>query len=181
MLFVACGCLQDPGRVAEVVCGLMESKLGGRFGSTTLRLDGGEGDLPSGPRAKKEQPKALGLLRMEGASVRLPGHELFEGPGSTVIGFMPSGPHTVSVDDDEVSAEHLRVFLEDGRWYAQGLSSTNGTVLVSGADGAETLIEPPRSGRIPSPTYPPVRIDVGDVLRLGSRTSFLVVLGAKQP
>lgn len=116
---------------------------GGRFGSTTLRLDGGEGDVPSEPRAKKE--------------------------------------HTVSVDDDEVSAEHLLVFLEDGLWYAQGLSSTNGTVLVSGADGAETLIEPPRSGRVPSSTYPPVRIDVGDVLRLGSRTSFLVVLGAKQP
>ena len=181
MLFIACGCLQDPGRAAEVVCGLMESKLGGRFGSTTLRLDGGEGDLPSGPRAKKEQPKALGLLRIEGASVRLPGHELFEGPGSTVIGFMPSGPHTVCVDDDEVSAEHLRVFLEDGCWYAQGLSSTNGTVLVSGADGAETLIEPPRSGRTPGSAYPPVRIDVGDVLCLGSRTSFLVVLGAKQP
>ena len=94
---------------------------------------------------------------------------------------MPGGPHTVSVDDDEVSAEHLRLFLEDGRWYARGLSSTNGTALVSGADGAETLIEPPRSGRVPSFTYPPVRIDVGDVLRLGSRTSFLVVLGAKQP
>ena len=181
MLFVACGCFQDPGRAAEVVGGFIESKLGGHFGSTTLRLDGCEGDVPCEPRAKKEQPKALGLLRMEGASVRLPGHELFEGPGGTVIGFMPSGPHTVSVDDDEVSAEHLRLFLEDGRWYAQGLSSTNGTVLVSGADGAETLIEPPRSERTPGSTYLPVRIDVGDVLRLGSRTSFLVVLGAKQP
>ena len=55
---------------------------GGRFGSTTLRLDGGEGDVPSEPRAKKE--------------------------------------HTVSVDDDEVSAEHLRVFLEDGHWVCPG-------------------------------------------------------------
>lgn len=185
MLFVACGCLQDPGRAARLVGDFMEKKLGGRFGATTLRLDGeDEGDgsaAPVDPAAKKDAApaKALGLLRMEGTSVRLPGHELYEGPGGTVIGFMPGGAHTVSVDDDEVSAEHLRVFLEDGNWYAEGLGSTNGTVLVSGANGAETPVEPPRSEREPGRAYPPVRIDVGDVLRLGSRTAFLVVLGAK--
>ena len=42
MLFVACGCFQDPGRAAEVVGGFIESKLGGtsarpRCGSTGAR------------------------------------------------------------------------------------------------------------------------------------------------
>ena len=54
--------------------------------------------------------------------------------------------------DIDVSRKHLRIFEDGSAWHAQGLGSTNGTTLISGADKSITEIEPQGSA---NKKYPP--------------------------
>ena len=76
----------------------------------------------------------------------------------------------------DASREHLRIWLQGEHWYAQGLGSTNGTVLESGAGDGDIVIEPPRDQREPGKIYPPVEIENSDRLHLGLYTTFLVIV-----
>ena len=92
-----------------------------------------------------------------------------------VDGLSWNSPSITDVGAD-ASREHLRIWLEGGRWYAQGLGSTNGTVLESGAGDGDIVIEPPRDQREPGKIYPPVEIENSDRLHLGLYTTFLVIV-----
>ena len=160
MLFVVAGCLQDPTRAAELVEDFLERCMGGHFSSTTLRLDNGKNDYASVTSPVDSASTTLGLILREG----------------TVIGYLPTGTNVIGAPDGCVSARHLRIWCEGGRWYAQGLGSTAGTVLKRGAEDL-TVVEPPSSEAEPGREYPPVEIKVGDELCLGGKVTYIVARG----
>lgn len=175
MLFVVTGCLQDPALAVRTVEDFLERRMGGHFSSTKLRLDGG------GERSAQSPAEAadttLGLILREGNVVRLPAHELSRGPEGTVIGYLPAGANVVGAPDGSVSARHLRIWCEEGRWFAQGLGSTAGTTLRRGVDGQTVVVEPPRAQAEPGRDYPPVEIHVGDELCLSGKVTYIVAQG----
>ena len=74
-----------------------------------------------------------------------------------------------------VSRRHARVWCDaSGKWYVQGLGSTNGTVVVKGR-GKRIVVEPPRAHRARDFVSQPVPIQVGDRLLLAGTTEFAVV------
>ena len=128
-----------------------------------------------------EQPRTvapnLGLLRTHAdncADMQI--HPLTRDPRGTVIGSLPKTSPSITDVGTDASREHLRIWLEGGRWYAQGLGSTNGTVLESGAGDGDIVIEPPRDQREPGKIYPPGGNRKQRQASLGLHTTFLVIV-----
>jgi hypothetical protein len=165
MLFVSTGCLADPAAAVGVVEG---------FAVKTLAVTIGTIETTMGDQAESapESTVDLGLLRFVNGTARPPIHPL--SPAGSIVGSLATGPGAVTDVDVDVSRRHLRIWRQGTRWLCQGLGSTNGTLLVSGADKSTTVVEPPRSGRRAS-EYPPVPIERGDMLCLGRTTRFLVM------
>ena len=58
-----------------------------------------------------------------------------------VVGFLATGEANVCDAEQDVSSRHLRLWFEDGSWWAQDLGSANGTWLrPAGEDGERRLI-----------------------------------------
>lgn len=169
MLFVAAGCLADAGKAVRVVEEFAATRLSANLHTTELSM----GERTGHAQATTEV--TLGLLRMVGGAVKAPLHALSTKPEGTVIGALAMGADDISDVDRDVSRRHLRLWREGGRWWAQGLDSTNGSTLISGDDRTVRLIEPPRQDRTPGATYPPVEILNSDILCLGATTRFLVM------
>lgn len=170
MLFTGTGCYADPARAAEIVERFAKSRLAQGLYTTEMDVD----EQVAGNAETERTGRHLGLLRMVGNKARGAVYPLSMGPEGTVIGALASGACDIADVDRDVSRRHLRIHLDKGHWYAQGLGSTNGSSLVSGLDQSQHVIEPPRGARTPGTTYPPVEIEPGDLLRLGATTSFLV-------
>lgn len=170
MLFVATGCLGDPVKSVAMVEDFAASKLAA--GLYTTEMNVGEGFEPDAPKPKEF---TLGLLRVVDGVPKAPIHALSRDPEGTVIGALVSGPNSISDVDGDVSRRHLRVWAEDGRWWAQGLGSTNGSTLISGDTRETRVIEPARVDRERGADYPPVEILNSDTLCLGATTQFLVM------
>ncbi|MFR7671189.1 MAG: FHA domain-containing protein [Collinsella sp.] len=68
-------------------------------------------------------------------------------PVGSIIGSLTGDENAITDVDSDVSRQHLRIWLQDGRWLAQGLGSTNGSFLISGVDRCRQAIEPPRRER----------------------------------
>ncbi len=174
MLFVATGALADPAQGVATVERYCDSKMGGHFGTTETTV--GRSFMSNLEDQRTTAPN-LGLLRTHaGNSVDMQIHPLTRDPRGTVIGSLPKTSPRITDVGADASREHLRIWLENGHWYAQGLGSTNGTVLESGAGEGDTVIEPPRDQRIPGKIYPPVEIANSDRLHLGLYTTFLVIV-----
>lgn len=77
-----------------------------------------------------------------------------------------------------VSRHHARIRHDGGRWYVEGTGSTNGTVLVSGADRSEIVVEPPADER-GGWTGESVAIRPGDELVFGKSTRYVVIAGVR--
>lgn len=125
-----------------------------------------------------QQDVTLGLLKMvDGYVVGSPYWLDCEREGGTVVGALSVEPGAINDVGSDVSSEHLRIFrAEDGQWYAEGMGSKNGTVLISGADGSRQVVEPPRAERDGWEAVP-VALHPGDELVLGSDTHFAVIVG----
>lgn len=170
VFFIVTGCLGDPARAIEYtesfVSDQMLSTLGTvettvtSFFSTTARPTG---DI------------RLGLLRVVGNSARPPLRPLTTDPVGSIIGSLTGDENAITDVDSDVSRQHLRIWFQDGRWFAQGLDSTNGSFLISGVDRCRQPIEPPRRDRSASFANTPVEIHNGDTLCLGATTRFLVI------
>ena len=170
MLFVATGALADPVQGVATVERFCDSKTGGHFGTTETTV--GRGFMSSLEQPRTVAPN-LGLLRTHAdncADMQI--HPLTRDPRGTVIGSLPKTSPSITDVGADASREHLRIWLEGEHWYAQGLGSTNGTVLESGAGDGDIVIEPPRDQREPGKIYPPVEIENSDRLHLGLYTTF---------
>ena len=129
------------------------------------------------PGAAAHRRPNLGLLRTHAdncAGMQI--HPLTRDPRGTVIGSLPKTSPSITDVGADASREHLRIWLEGEHWYAQGLGSTNGTVLESGAGDGDIVIEPPRDQREPGKDLSPVEIENSDRLHLGLYTTFLVIV-----
>ena len=109
-------------------------------------------------------------------SMRSQVYRISEEPGGTVIGSLACEPRSITDVEGDVSRRHLKIELDDGSWYAEGLGSTNGTVVFEPGADEPYPIELPRSQRVRAGRGTARRrIRHGDVLQLGSSTRFLVV------
>lgn len=128
-----------------------------------------------------EQPEKgeayLCLFRIKDGKLKGSPYYLNPGEEGTEIGSLATKRYAINDVEETVSGRHLLIRREeDGAWYAMGLESRNGTVLVSGADRSETVIEPPRSARGDFVSKP-VEIKPGDELILARDTVFMVMEG----
>lgn len=174
MLFLICGCLGDPDTAVKTARKFMEQKLAFTF--TTLEpefLDNGQDAKPA------PSPERLGFIRIDNGIARSSVYPLSTANEGTVIGMLATGKNGINDVGIDVSRKHLRVFKHGDAWFAQGLGSTNGSTLLSGADKSIHEIEPKRSAK-PTMPSPPVRIHQGDTLCLGGTTQFLVLQIAKK-
>ena len=109
---------------------------------------------PAAPAAPGASATSLGLELLDAGQAPLPPGERFALRDPFVIG--RSKANDIALDDDWVSAQHVRLRRYNGSWLAEDLGSTNGT-RVNGQ---------PLTGAAP--------VRAGDVLDLG-RVKFKVV------
>lgn len=167
MMFLVTGCLANPEVAIEITRSFMKKKL--PFTFSTLRptlVD------PVTPAKQSDKQTRLGLIRLSGDTVCSSIYPLSTGKEGTIIGLLATGKQNINDVDVDVSRKHLRIFRDGDSWYAQGLGSTNGTTLISGADKSIRVIEPPKSA---NEKLPPIEINNGDTLCLGKTTQFLVL------
>ena len=176
VLFVAAGCSANVKRACAYVLDYVKTVHGGRLETVPAAvMDQGEqpGAASADPR---EQAQALGLLRMVGGLVSGGLHWAQPLSDGVEIGALALGPDDINDVEPDVSGHHLRVWCtEAGRWCVQGLGSSNGTVLISGEDGSETVVEPARASA--SACAEPVEVHAGDELVLAGSTRFMLIEG----
>lgn len=168
MLFLETGCLQDAKAAASHV--LQHSKR--MFNASPVTQTPGAFQDQTLSAAEDVR---LALFRVKGNRLSGAPHVLSTGPQGTEIGYLSMAADSITDVEQTVSRHHLLLFrAEDGKWFARGLGSRNGTVLISGDDRSEVLIEPPRSkseGFVPED----VQIKSGDKLVLARDTIFMVM------
>ena len=124
----------------------------------------------------REQAQALGLLRMVGGLVSGGLHWVQPLSDGVEIGALALGPDDINDVAPDVSGHHLRVWCNEAdRWCVQGLGSSNGTVLISGEEGSETVVEPARASA--AACAEPVEVHAGDELVLAGSTRFMLIEG----
>ena len=165
MLFIATGCLGDPSRAFELVEEFAHAKLSGAF-HTQMDADD--------PAPERVTPPDTILVLYPEVAPGIFGQPLPLDPEGTEIGRLAAGPSDISDVPIGVSRHHLRIWREGGRWYCEGLKSTNGTVLVSGDDRSEVVVEPPEHERPRDWRGVPHELRKSDRLCLGARMSYLV-------
>ncbi len=162
MLFCITGCLADTSRAVRMVEEFAKHRFA-RDLTTISTLTESNGET---------EPVSLALLRVRDGVAQPPFIPL--SPQGNVIGAHAAGPGAISNVEPDVSRSHLHIWCEDGRWLCEGMDSTNGTFLISGADGSVLCVEPPRKERSPKALYPPMEFHAGDTLCCGANTQFFV-------
>ena len=166
LLFIATGCLGRPYGAFKLAEDFARAKLSGYY-RTKMDTDG-----PATPAAPRETSMLL-VRERDGV-----GDNTFYqlDPSGTEIGAFSDGPSDISEVELDVSAPHLRIWREDGRWYCEGLGSTNGTTIVS-MDNRVRVVEPPKRERPRDWRPEPHEIFSSDLIRLGAHTCFRVFGG----
>lgn len=163
VLFVAAACTANVPAAVAYANSYVASVLGGRMRTPVTLSNVTLSDLAdSGVPAT-----ALGLMRV--ANGYISGVPFWVDPGGegAVIGSMAMGAHDITEVEADVSAEHARVWCEEGVWNVRDLGSRNGSRLLNGATGEEVQLAPGE----------PVQIGPGDELSLGAATTFMAVVG----
>lgn len=174
VLFVAAGCSGNVRKAVECTLDFSQSAYGRRPVTSPSVSSECAGASSQGSGL------CLGLLRvMDGYVVGSP-YWLDSSAGPVEIGAFASDGNSISSVGPDVSARHVRIWQdEEGSWFAEGLGSSNGTVLVNGASGEPVVVEPPRveqDGFVSKP----VAIRPGDELVLAKSTKFLVIEGVPE-
>lgn len=131
-----------------------------------------------GTREFAEEPVILGLLRViDGYVVGSPHWLDPSESGEIEVGAFATGKGSLSNVAADVSRHHARIWHdESGAWFVEGAGSKNGTVLISGADRSETVVEPPADEREGWESAP-VALKPGDELVFGKNTRYVVIAG----
>ena len=166
-LFVVAGCSGSPTTAAEYAIGFA-SKLSAASALKT--------SLPAEAEMERDEaPVALGMYRCENGVLLSDAYRLSTDEQGTEVGALSLTEHSINDVGYGVSRRHARIWRDaEGAWWVEGLGSTNGTVHISGADGVETIVEPPRAQQGTCPLQP-VRLVPGDRLLLAGTTEFVIV------
>lgn len=178
VLFIAAGCSASVGRAVDYATDYIRCFLGGRLGTPTscpVSLD------PRKAQVDLVLPRVLGFVRIVDGVIASEPYWVSSDSDGAEIGALATGEHDITDVDGDVSAHHARVWHESadaapddgaampsqGRWMLGDLGSSNGTVVVDG------------DGSVPVRVTPgdPVEVHPGDEVRLGSRTTFVLVEG----
>lgn len=171
VLFVTAACTGNVRRAVARALDFSQSAHGAAFVTPAT--------VPEAPAGSRSQtaPARLGLLAVEDGYVHGAPYWLSPTIAGTQLGSLALTAGAVTDVAADVSAEHARIWLDaEGVWLIEGLDSRNGTVLVDGVTGEETVVELPRDARKDGESSP-VELHPGDRLRLGSTTTFVVVEG----
>ena len=171
LMTIATGCLGNPERAAEITQEHTMRILSSGFRTAAAH----ESDVADVVGALDTSAR-LGLCRIVGGKLRLPAYPLADDGNDTEIGLLATDAGAINDVEDTVSRRHLRIFRdEQGRWFAQGLGSTNGTTVIRGDTKLEEPIELPAKQRTGRDASQPVRIYPSDVLCLAGSTKFMVL------
>lgn len=123
------------------------------------------------------KPVTLVLFRVVDGYIAGAPYYLNAGPEGTEIGSLTLSEGAITDVGPDVSGKHLLLTCEGGQWYAQGLGSKFGTVLINGADHEEVVVELPQSERSDGEAIEAVPVNPGDELLLGASTRFMIIEG----
>lgn len=121
------------------------------------------------PAKPSAGPGSIGLVRLVNGYVASNFYIVSKTSAGSIVGALALGEHAIADVDIDVSAEHLRVYYEHGRWLACDLGSKNGTTLLAASGAASTRLAPGT----------PVELHPGDTLCLGKSTTFVIVAVAE--
>ena len=93
------------------------------------------------------------------------------------IGSLATGKNSISDVAADVSGTHLRIWNDDGHWYAKDCDSRNGSSLIDGASRESIVLAPPKKERKGDFEFIEAEIHPGDEIILGTDTHFMVVAG----
>lgn len=151
-LFVATGCLSDPRTAAELARARARDARG-------IALDAPEKD--EGAQQDGTACESLCLLRITGRDAIGRQHTITPRAAGCMIGSAPSFPGPTIVDVDSSTApNHLRIYHEGRRWWAERQDRAGCTTVIRDESGSER--------RIPLEPLRPVQIMPSDALVLGS-------------
>ena len=164
VLFIAAGCSGNVRTSVTYAIDYADTTCGG--GTSTPRSMSAEGRRADAT----ERPRhPLGLLRVrDGYVVSAP---LWIDPTSegVEVGALVTGEGDITDVGDDVSARHAHIWCDEaGSWRIEDLGSTNGTMVVSGANRVCRQVEPGRTAVL----------EPGDELKLGESTVYAILLGA---
>ena len=166
MNFVITGCVGNPQTASILVVDYATNVLGADFQTAQTVISASTRPMTT------QTDIVLGLVRIVDGHIKAGSQMHVLNPEGTEIGLLPTSKHIVTDVDEDVSRRHAYVWRQDDTWYVRDLGSTNGTRLISGADGSEVLV----------PTEPenPVPVAPTDIICLGATTRFIAmpVLGS---
>ena len=172
MMFIVTGCLGNPKTASIIVVDYATEILGADFqtAQTVVSAVAQPAELQVNP--------ILGLVRIVDGHIKAGANMHVLNPDGTELGLLPKAKHVIAEVDSDVSRRHAFVWREGDAWLIRDLGSTNGTYLVSGSTGEETIVAPPRAQRDSADAHAesqPVEIAPTDILRLGATTQFMVM------
>ena len=166
-LFVVAGCSGNSTAAAEYAIGLASRLSAASVLKTSLPVE-----------TVQETAKghvALGMYRCSGDVLISDVYRLAADEVGTEVGALSLAVNSINDVGYGVSRRHARIWRDgEGAWWVEGLGSTNGTLHVNGVNGAETVVEPPRSER-DNVESRPTRLHPGDRLILAGSTEFIIV------
>ena len=172
MMFIVTGCLGNPKTASIVVIDYADAVLGVDFqtAQTVVSAVAQSNELQSEP--------LLGLVRLANGKIKAQSSIHVLNPEGTEIGLLPQAKHAIADVGPDTSRRHARIWREGSRWLVEDLGSTNGTRIVSGATGEETVVALPRALRNEGETdapLPATELAATDILLLGTTTQFMVL------
>ncbi len=169
LLFVAAGCTGDVSYAVDLTIEQMNMQ-----GAVMKTAQFEEDDYVTDALKEKDLDAGLTLFRIKNSVMVTPGYPLYPGADGNEIGLLPQGSHTIADVEKTVSRSHLKIYkAEDGRWFAKGLNSKNGTYKISSGTHEKVIIERPRDKET-AVEKKEVEIVAGDHLVLGQDTEFIV-------
>ena len=173
MMFVATGCLGNPRAASIVVIDYATEVLGADFQTAQTVVS-----AFVQPDELQDEP-LLGLVRLVDGKIKAQTSIHVLNPEGTEIGLLPQAKHAIADVGSDASRRHARIWREEKRWLVEDLDSTNGTCVISGATGEETIVAPPRALRDKdkSSEDQPAAVELAatDILLLGATTQFMVL------
>ena len=164
VLFVAVGCSANVRASVTYAIDYAHTTCGGSTSTPrSMSVEDGRADADERPR------HPLGLLRVrDGYVVSAP---LWIDPTleGVEVGALVTGEGDITDVGGDVSARHAHIWCDGtGTWRVEDLGSTNGTMVVSGANRVCRQVEPGRTATL----------EPGDELKLGESTVYAILLGA---
>ena len=166
VLFVAVGCSGNVGKAVAYTADYVRS-MHVNLMSTPVMSEVETSDLsPS-----EVWGLCLGLIRVHDGYVCGAPYWIEPTDEGVTLGALALGESDITDVDSDVSAEHARIWRRDhDGWLVKDLGSSNGTLVVDGANRAENKVQGGAA----------VPLHAGDELRLGANTVFAVVEGTPE-